>query len=315
MAEETDSQWLSGFWRRIGAFAIDLVILGAFGIALGLFLEEQFVQLGAWGRFLGFLIALVYFGFLNSRVFGGQTIGKKLVNIRVVDNDNQSIDLLRSFARYGILGVPFFLNGAHFTNEAMTSLWIYPISLLIFGGLISVAYLYLFNRITRQSLHDLIVGTFVVNAKAAKQDIGVFWRPHWAIVAVVFLAGALLPVFTSNWSQNAPFKDLLSAQAALSAHPSASYVGVSSGTTTKTSMSEGTTNTKYLSARVFLKSNSVSDTELAEQFATILAESHTNSGEMDVIQIVLSYGYDIGIASSWSNYSHTYSPADLIGQN
>ena len=315
MTEETGSKWISGFWRRVGAFVIDLVILGAFGIALGLFLEEQFVQLGAWGRLIGFFVALIYFGFLNSRMFGGQTIGKKLCNIRVAGKDNQSIDLLRSFARYSILGVPFFLNGAHFTSEAMTSFWIYPISLLVFGGLISVAYLYIFNRTTRQSLHDLIVGTYVVNATAEKQDIGAFWRPHWAIVALVLIASALLPVLTSNWSQNALFKDLLSARTALSAHPAARYVGVSSGTTSRTQSSDGMATTSYLSAQVVLKSNSVSDAELAKQLATILANSHTNAGDMDVIQVVLTYGYDIGIASSWSTYHHTYRPADLINQD
>ena len=73
--------------------------------------------------------------------------------------------------------------------------------------------------------------------------------------------------------------------------------------------------TSYLSAQVVLKSNSVSDAELAKQLATILANSHTNAGDMDVIQVVLTYGYDIGIASSWSTYHHTYRPADLINQD
>lgn len=267
------------------------------------------------GRFVGFFVALFYFGILNSRLFGGQTIGKKLLDIRVVDGSNKPIELPRSFARYSILGVPFFLNGARFTNEAMTSFWMYPISLLIFGGLLSVVYLYVFNRVTRQSLHDLAVGTYVVNAEAQKQETGALWRPHLITVAVVLLASAFLPVFTSNLSNNAPFKDLLTAQSALIEHPSASYVGVSSGTTTRSSSSGGTTTSTYLSAQVILKSNTVSDTELAEKLAKILANSYSDASQMDVLQIVLMYGYDIGIASSWSNYSHTYSPADLIGEN
>jgi len=315
MIEGSDAKWISGFWRRIGAFAIDTIILGIVGFGLGLILEKQFVQLGGWGRFVGFFIALFYFGVLNSRVFDGQTVGKKLVNIRVVDGNNESIDLSRSFARYSLLGVPFFLNGAQFTNEAMTSFWIYPISLLIFGGLLSVVYLYIFNRVTRQSLHDLVVGTYVVNSGSERSDARAFWRPHLVVVAALFLASAILPVFTSKLAKNEPFKDLLLAQAALIEHPSVNYVGVSSGTSTRTSTSDGTKTTTYLSARAFLQNNTVSDTELAKQLAATLANSHSDSQQMDVIQIVLTYGYDIGIASSWTNHSHTYNPADLDGQD
>jgi len=315
MIEGSDAKWISGFWRRIGAFAIDTIILGVVGIGLGLILEKQFVQLGGWGRFVGFFIALSYFGVLNSRVFDGQTVGKRLVNIRVVGGDNEPIDLFRSFARYSVLGVPFFLNGAQFTNDAIASFWIYPISVLVFGGLLSVTYLYIFNRVTRQSLHDLAAGTYVVNAETEKSDIGAFWRPHLVVVAALLLASAFLPVLTSQLAQNEPFNDLMSAQAALIEHPSVTYVGVSSGTFTRTSATDGTTTTTYLSARAFLQDNNVSDTELAEQLATTLANSHSNSQQMDVIQIVLTYGYDIGIASSWTNHLHTFSPTDLKGQH
>lgn len=312
MTEETNAEWISGFWRRIGAFVIDSIILGIVGLGLGLFLAAQFAQLGGWGRAVGFIIALSYFGILNSKVFGGQTIGKRLVEIRVVNSENQTIDLIHSLARYAILGIPFFLNGARFTDDAMTSFWLYPISLVIFGGVLSVAYLYLFNRVTRQSLHDLALGTFVVNAGVRRNDVEPIWRPHLIVVGVLFLVSALLPVFTSSLAQKTPFEALVSARAALSEFPSVTYVGVSSGTTTRTSTSDGTKTMTYLSARVFLDNPSVSDAILAEQLATSLASSHPGSQQIDVIQIVLTYGYDIGIASSWRNHSHAFKPIDLI---
>jgi len=73
----TDEEWIAGFWRRIGALFIDAIILGTVGFCLGVFLEKEFVQLGRLGRLIGFGTALSYFGILNSRMFGGQTIGKK----------------------------------------------------------------------------------------------------------------------------------------------------------------------------------------------------------------------------------------------
>lgn len=315
MTEGASAEWISGFWRRIAAFAIDTIILGLVGLGLGLFLETQFVELGGYGRFIGFFIALFYFGVLNSKIFGGQTVGKKLLNIRVVNASNEPIDVFHSFARYSVLGVPFFLNGAQFTNEAMTSFWLYPISLILFGGLLSVTYLYIFNRVTRQSLHDLVVGTFVVNSDAEKSAVGPLWRPHLVVVGILFIAAAAVPLFTSSLAQREPFNDLFSAQAALIEHPSVNYVAVSSGTTTRTSTSDGTMTTSYVSARAFLGNANVSDAELAKDLANKLAETYSNSQQLDVIQIILTHGYDIGIASSWSNHSYNFKPTELMGGN
>jgi hypothetical protein len=40
---------------------------------------QQFVELGGWGRAIGFPIAAIYFVILNSRIGGGQTIGKRIL--------------------------------------------------------------------------------------------------------------------------------------------------------------------------------------------------------------------------------------------
>lgn len=107
MTEEVDLKWISGFWRRFGALFIDTLILGVAGLVLGLFLESFFVQLGGWGRLVGFSIALIYFGVMNSSISGGQTIGKKSLKIRVVDSNNSPISLEKSVLRYSILAIPY----------------------------------------------------------------------------------------------------------------------------------------------------------------------------------------------------------------
>jgi uncharacterized RDD family membrane protein YckC len=309
MNTETDEKkWISGFWRRIGALFIDSLILGISGFALGLALEEQFVELGGYGRFVGFFIALMYFGLLNSSIFNGQTLGKKALGIKVVDANNHPIEVSRSFARYSILGVPFFLNGAHFTNNALTSYWLYPLSLVVFGGLLSIIYLYVFNRQTRQSLHDLVIGTFVVNAKIEQEHPGTVWKPHLVVVGIFFFAAALVPALTSNMAQNAPFKELLAVQSEVMKHPLVSHVTVTSGHSSLTSGEGVTRTTKHVGAQIFLKENVVSDIEVARQFAETLAKTYPESLEKDVIQVSLAYGYDIGIASQWRNYIHNFNP-------
>jgi uncharacterized RDD family membrane protein YckC len=130
-----EKRWISGFWRRIVALVIDSFILAVVGLSAGLFFEDVFVQMGVWGRLLGFFIALIYFGVMNSSLTNGQTIGKKILKIRVVDANNKPINLIRSFCRYSIIGAPFFLNNAQFPDTIMFSVWMYPLSLMIFGGI------------------------------------------------------------------------------------------------------------------------------------------------------------------------------------
>lgn len=311
MTQEIELKWISSFWRRIGALFIDMLLLGIFGYVIGLALENIFVQLGGWGRLVGFTIALVYFGIMNSSITGGQTLGKKALKIRVVDNSNSTIGIGKSTLRYVVLASPFSLNGAQFSNEAMLSYLIYPLSFIIFGGFFSVIYLYIFNRNTRQSLHDLAAGTFVVNAEVEKQKTGKVWNIHFAIVALLFVAAAIVPVFTSQQAQSEPFKEMLTVQSALLSEPNVTYATITANTTAFSSINEGTKTTTYISSRVFLENNNVSDAELARQLASIVISNYPEAINKDTIQVILTYGYDIGIASKWSSHAHNFAPNEL----
>lgn len=73
------------FWRRIFAAGIDGIILFIIGLILGHFFGGLFIQMERWGCLIGFLVVLLYSGALNSIEFGGQTLGKKILSIQVVD--------------------------------------------------------------------------------------------------------------------------------------------------------------------------------------------------------------------------------------
>ena len=171
----------------------------------------------------------------------------------------------------------------------------YPLSLIIFGGLFSIIYLYIFNRVTRQSLHDLAVGTFVVNANIHKQDVGKVWKIHLVVVAVLFIAAAIVPALTGKLAENEPFKDMLTVQSALSNEPRVTYATITTNTTIFSSANEGTKTTTYVSAQVFLSSNNVSDVEFARKLAAIVVKNYPETKNKDVLRITLTYGYDIGI--------------------
>jgi hypothetical protein len=195
----------------------------------------------------------------------------------------------------------------------MFSFLIYPLSLIVFGGLFSILYLYIFNRVTRQSLHDLAVGTYVVNASAERQEPGEIWKVHLIIVAVLLVAAAIVPAFTSRLAQSEPFNELLVVQAALSNEPGVNYSTISANVSTFVSVREGTKTNSYVSAQAFLASNNVTDVEFARHLARIVVKNYAEAGDKDAIRITLTYGYDIGIWSQWSSHTHDFHPSELQG--
>ncbi len=194
---------IRGGW--CGAFFLDGLVLGAVGWAAGLFPSDQFVHMGPWGRLLGFCVALPYFGLLNSRVGGAQTLGKRALGIKVVGRDGALLSVPRSVARYLPLGVAWSLNGAQIPDTVQASFWLYALSAVVFGVGLSIVYLFVFNRATRQSLHDLLVGSFVVQASATEPVKGPpLWRVQMAVCGAFLLGSAFLPFSCRTWTPATP---------------------------------------------------------------------------------------------------------------
>jgi len=310
--EKVDKTWIAGFWRRLGAFIIDSIILGIVGYILGVFFSSWFIELGAWGRLLGFTIALLYFGLLNSKIFDGQTLGKKAFEIKVVDSNNNTIGVFKSFARYAILAIPFFLNGAQLPDNLLFSPLKYLLAFLVFGGILAIVYLYIFNRKTRQSLHDIIIGTYVVNIDTDKKDIQAIWKPHLLIVGLIFIASALIPIYTTGLINEKPLKELQNARAEILKNDAISNVVVMYGWRHFISNTPGKNKIAYVMGRVFLKKDKLLNKNLALEIAKIIAKNYTDTMKKDVVYIIFTYGYDIGITSRWKSRIYRFKPSELV---
>lgn len=146
-----------GFWRRLSAAAFDLVILsvlllGAFAfVALLAMLGRtnsllEFVALVM--GVLAFFAPILYFWLLTWRT--GQTFGKRLLGIRVVDQYGRVPRLGRSFLREVIgkfaLGIP----------TLAVPLW-------------HVGFLWIGWDRQKQGWHDKIAGTYVVEVRPVEQ--------------------------------------------------------------------------------------------------------------------------------------------------
>lgn len=309
--EENHKKWISGFWRRIFALFIDSLILGAVGFGLGIAFESQFAEMGSWGRAIGFSIALTYFGLMNSVLGNGQTLGKRILNIRVVDSTGSCISVSKAFIRYCIFALPFLFNGAQFTSQAYVSFLLYPLSLIVFGGLFSITYLYLFNRRTRQSLHDLAVGSFVVNVNSPVETTSPIWKGHFIVTTAILVVALILPVIANSFAASFPFKELASTQKELSSIPEVRFASISTGETTVSTIKSGSKTARYISAQVFVDKSLIKDVVFAKNLAEIVSLNFPDYESKNIVQIVLTYGFDIGIWSQWSSYNHSFRPNEL----
>ena len=306
---------ISGFWRRIGAFLIDSSILCCLGLILGLFFSKQFVELGGWGRAIGFLIAAIYFAIMNSRIGKGQTIGKRILNIQVIDKNGKLLNLSNSTLRYSIFGIPYFLNGAVIPESILYPIGIYIVSLFVFGFGFSIIYLSIFNRNTRQSLHDIIVGTFVIrkNIESA-ETIKSIWSIHYAICGIIMVLALLTPISTNQLSRNEKFSELIKTREQIQNVPPVVYASIQDCQSTFSPVDGQAKTTTYLNANVLLNNPKIKDEKLAIKIAKILLETHKEANQRNFIRVVLTYGYDIGIASKWNRCQYSFNPESLLSK-
>lgn len=299
---------ISGFWKRLLAFILDSLLLGLAGFVLGLFLFDFFAKLGGWGRLFGFCVTLLYFGLLNSSIGRGQTIGKRIMKIEVVDKDGNHISPARSFLRYTVLGAPFFLNNALIPPSIVVSPIGYIIGIIVFGFSGAIIYLYIFNRRTRQSLHDLAAGTFVANTLPKGQmQPGSVWRGHSVVVGVCFLAALAFCLISRSLSQKGVFPELLDVQGSIQSsgkvHGATVLVGkgwrITDGTRRETT---------FIRSNAFLKTRPDDYETAAREIGSIILRQYPDVMNKGMLIVTVTYGYDIGIARAWRGYSIWESP-------
>ena len=298
----------AGFWRRLGAFLIDGLALGLFGLLLGLAIGDVLAGMGGYERFVGFVIALA-FGLLNSRLTGGRTPGKYLLGIRVADLSGAPISIPRALLRQTVLSVPFFLNGAPFDEQTLFSFFGVVLSVLLFGGMFAIVYLFVFNRKSRRSLHDLVAGTCVVRSVPAGgvPPVAPIWRGHLVVVGLVALLSAAAPFFGQKLAGTPTFEALLKANDALSAQPDV----VRSFINTNINLDGAPVFGGYVRVTLVIDNPDVANEERALEIGRLVLEEYPPARKKQVIVITFVHGYDMVIASSHQSQTYRFKPEDL----
>ena len=124
----------AGFWIRVLAFLIDSVILAVINLVVNAVLNQS--TTGRTG--IQTLLGIIYFTYFwsASSLGPGQTVGDKLLNLRVIKTDGSDLSIVQAFIRYVGLFISF---------------------IVILIGVIWVAF-----DPNKQGWHDKIAGTYVV---------------------------------------------------------------------------------------------------------------------------------------------------------
>ncbi|MGZ8562822.1 MAG: RDD family protein [Candidatus Limnocylindria bacterium] len=132
----------AGFWVRALALFIDVLAIGVIASAVtlgraGIVIWDPWLQLEAWRILLEMALSFLYFSILWSRIAGGQTLGMRLLGLRVIATDGSMIPYRIAVIRW----IGFVAAAA-----------------VVLAGLISVAF-----DLRKQGWHDKMASTFVVH--------------------------------------------------------------------------------------------------------------------------------------------------------
>lgn len=215
--DDKETAFFAGFWRRVFAHIFDTIILALPLILIGFFLFDYFAALGNFGVIAGFIISATYFTLGYSRIFGGQTVGKAIVDINVIDQQGQLLSPSRAFLRYLILDFPYYISGMLLLWARPDSLFHFVVGLLSSLLVLASIYLLIFNRPTRRTLHDYISGSIVINHDATAQTYKPLWKGHYAflisiISVVIFFSFLVFQNYKPKLQLLMVFKDVIESQ-------------------------------------------------------------------------------------------------------
>lgn len=297
----------SRFWTRIGAFLIDCAILGVIGFILGLCFEDHFISIGSYGILYGMIITIVYLTIFNSKLMNGQTIGKKIVNIQIVDKYGNKLGVDRSLYRALILCIPYYTVNLT-TSGISEGSFIFTILFIgLFSLILGVITIYIFNSTNRQSLHDILIGSYVVSVQRNEELTAL---PSYKKLAI-YIYGSLIIILLISTAFNftrtsTEYKSMNSAYDNLNEIDGVINASVSKNTTTVYGEENSTTRTYIASlwlAKLPEDKSQVENMKEVREAVKIILNVEPNINSFDNISITLIKGFDIGISKKYYSYS------------
>lgn len=304
---------------RFAAYLIDILLLGVFGMILGLLLRSSFAKMGYQGLLVGFSISIAYFGFGNSKVFKGQTVGKKTLNLRVVNSDYSTLSVWKSLLRSSVYTIPYFFLNYRIIGWSELSASYVGKSIICLSFLIVLPIHLIINTPTRQALHDLFLGTYVINTDGYSEvPLGKSRILPTTITGIIALLLITLFVFLNirNKNNNLVVQELAPLKEKIDNLDKVAYSAISRNTsTTRQFGSDEISRSNYLRLNIIIKDNLISgaspnDIEKispVKDAIKIVLSDYEELNNLDYIQVSLMYGFNIGISKSSRSLTSSYS--------
>ena len=214
--DASNGSLVGSFFTRAAALAIDMTALYLLAAGANHTLRAELLQLGHGAAMLAGLVCFLYFGLAAGPVGRGQTLGKYLLQLRVVDEKGQALDLPGALRRslimtaplWGLLSLEGVAAGFDLTERIALAAALQVGLMLCVGFLLSNGLCVILDPL-RRSAQDFASRTVVVKAqrrqeeieqeiKRAKEGLSGFKAMHWAMLAappVMLLALTLPPFF------------------------------------------------------------------------------------------------------------------------
>ena len=300
---------IGALWRRIVAFLIDSAIVGISAALVTLPFFNFFCRLGAWGRLVGLCMALPYFAILDSHLGDGQTLGKRWLGLQVVDKQGTTIPFSKSLVRYLLFAIPYFVN--EIPLPVSRTPWVVSslLGFIVFGLGGATFYLLIFNRRTRQGVHDLAAGSYVTDANGAGAlQVQPIWGAHWIILSVLLPALAIALAWSgSRPARYGPFPRMLDDVRVVENMPEVQSASVQD--LYWRSFNGGSTRRIFV-VTVRWTGPSGSEDSAADQIAKEILQNDSEVQTRDALRIVFIRGYDLGIAHAQVARSFQHTPAE-----
>ncbi len=158
--------------KRALAFGIDVLFLGLVGFLLVSADEDLFLNIGTHGWWIGLVISTIYFGVADSRTFEGQSIGKRVLKIKVQKIDGNPLSVEEAILRCLTLSTIFY--GSQIVNTVVDLMFGYssPVVMIVAGSVIEAmaigTFLVMLFHGQRLGYHDLLFKTVVVSKNAVE---------------------------------------------------------------------------------------------------------------------------------------------------
>ncbi len=269
---------------------------------IGWSLSSFWFQVGPYGRLFGGLVALAYFASMDSRLGGGQTLGKRALDVAIRSESDEAIGAGRATVRTLVWLVPTLLNGWSLP-VLLTPIVLWVDAVVLFGVGGAVVLTMVFNRRSGQGLQDLVTGTYAVRLKAGRtDDFPVASRAPWVLTGVAVglaaIVGVVVPLFIVPV---APLRQLVAIQDPLQRDPRFFSAGVSDQTFIDTNSKKS----RILMVQLWYRGaidRATAQRVVDDVARTVIATPRI--GPYDLVRVDVTSAFDLGLATghvSWGD--------------